>query len=371
MPSTVLMISKPVAPPWNDSSKNLVRDLAVTGRRYRYQVLTPRDFRLEAPGVTNDAIYSSTRGAFSPALLQNVRVLGRLLRRDHSRLTHFFFAPNPRTSTAARLVLRVRPRRTVQTVCSAPASFAQGARLLFADRVIVLSRDSERRFIDAGVDPRRLAVIPPGIRVPAAPTPDARLQARRRLGLPTDRPIIIYPGDYQFSSAASNFARAILSLDDLDAYFVFACRIKQPASLEVEGTIKRMLASAGALHRVRMLREVDDMEELLSACDICALPAESLFAKMDLPLVVLEAMALGVVPLLSNRSPLSELAHPGAAATVPPGDPEALAARIRELATSLGLGDMAAAARRAVEQNYCIETVSRRHEELYDQLIEE
>ncbi len=38
----VLFVSKPVAPPWNDSNKNLVRDLARGMTRYRPHVMVPR-----------------------------------------------------------------------------------------------------------------------------------------------------------------------------------------------------------------------------------------------------------------------------------------------------------------------------------------
>ncbi len=206
----VLMVSKPVAPPWNDSSKNLVKDLACAGQRYAYRVFTPAGYGLDAPGVSSDAIYRDT-GGYSPAVLQNVRVLARLLRRDGAALTHFFFAPNPRTSTAARLALRARPRITVQTVCSAPASFMEAERLLFADRVVVLSRDTRDCFIHAGISPQRLVRIPPGIHLPRRPDANARATARRSLGLPEDRPVVIFPGDLQFSRAAETFALAAAS----------------------------------------------------------------------------------------------------------------------------------------------------------------
>ncbi|MDH4281277.1 MAG: hypothetical protein OEV36_01370 [Myxococcales bacterium] len=41
----VLYVSKPVAPPWNDSSKNLVRDVAGHLRRHRPIVMGPDTVR--------------------------------------------------------------------------------------------------------------------------------------------------------------------------------------------------------------------------------------------------------------------------------------------------------------------------------------
>jgi phosphatidylinositol alpha-1,6-mannosyltransferase len=363
------MVSKPVAPPWNDSSKNLVKDLALAGTRFRYRVLTARGYALPAR-VVSEPLYPEGAGAHTPPLIQNLRVLSRLLRHDDAALAHFFFAPNPRTSLAARLALRLRPRRTVQTVCSTPASYARVDRLLFADRVVVLSSDTDRRLVEAGVDPKRLAVIPPGIEVPDCPSPGERRDARRRNGLPLDRPVIIYPGDYQFSRAADTFARAIPLLADVPATFVFACRIKQPASLVEEARIRSLLAASGALGRVRMLREVADVQDLLRACDLCVLPAESLYAKMDLPLVLLEAMALGVPVVVSSAPPLVEILHGDVGVAVSPQDAAELAAAIRLLlATPDRLRQLGENARAEVEARYAIHHVARQYEDLYQELI--
>jgi glycosyltransferase involved in cell wall biosynthesis len=366
----VLFISKPVAPPWNDSSKNLVKDLAQAATRFRCRVLTPRGYRLPGDQVISEELYQGS-GRFTPALVQNLRVLGRLLRRDDSAVTHFFFAPNPRTAVAARLALRLRRRRTVQTVCSTPLRWEGAADLLFADRVVVLSEHSHRKFVDAGAPAERLRLIPPGIRLPPPPEPTARAAIRRELGVAPEQLLVIYPGDYQFSSAADTLARAVLQLGETTpATFVFACRIKQEASLAEEARIRAQLAAGGALPRVRLLREVPDMLRLLGACDLCVLPAESLYAKMDLPLVLIEAMALGLPLIVADRPPLCELCASGGGEQVPPGDPAALAAVLgRLLADEPARRRLGEEARRAA-QRFRIEEVTRQHEDLYQEMIE-
>jgi glycosyltransferase involved in cell wall biosynthesis len=272
---------------------------------------------------------------------------------------------------AARAALRLRPRRTVQTVCSTPASFEGAGRILFADHVVVLSRYTRQRFIDHGIDPQRLRVIPPGIRLPATPSSDSRIQARESFGIPRDHSVVLYPGDYQFSRAAQTFAEAIPHLADLPITFIMACRIKQAESKQIERRIRAMLIDRGVIDRVQMHNEVSDMIELLTACDLCLLPAESTFAKMDLPLVLIEAMALGVPLVVSDRPPLSEiLEDPAAGLAVPPEDPEALAAAVRELLTNPNrLGRAREAAQRIARERFEITSVSRRYEELYVELV--
>ncbi|MCK5798784.1 MAG: glycosyltransferase family 4 protein [Deltaproteobacteria bacterium] len=362
-----LLVSKPIAPPWNDSSKNLVKDLAHAGERYRYTLLGIKDSTwTPRPPVDIESIFS--RGSrFSPALRQNARTFRRILRDDGTALTHFFFAPNPKAAFAARVALRLRPRRSVQTVCSIPASFEHADRLLFAEKVIVLSHATRTRFIAAGIAEDRLVHIPPGIVLPPLPSAPERRATRRRLGIPEKARVVIFPGDYQFSRAAQTFARAISRLRDPNFFFVFACRIKQPASRQIEARIDADLRTAGIRHQTLMLNDVPNMIDLLGTCDACALPAESLYAKMDLPLVLIEALALNLPIIVADVAPLTEFLDQtsGIGGASPPGDAAALAASIQK---ELERGRRSAS-RRVAEERYEISSVARRVEALYDELL--
>jgi phosphatidylinositol alpha-1,6-mannosyltransferase len=184
--------------------------------------------------------------------------------------------------------------------------------------------------------------------------------------------VVLYPGDYQFSRAAWTFAEAIPRLADLPITFIMACRIKQARSRQIEQRIRAMLIDRGVIERVQMHNEVSDMIELLTACDLCLLPAESTFAKMDLPLVLIEAMALGVPLVVADRPPLSEiLGDPKTGLAVPPDDPEALAVAVRGLLASPDRLERArAAARRSARERFDITSVSHKYEDLYAELIQ-
>lgn len=106
-PPAVLMVSKPIVPPWSDSGKNLVRDIVAHTPGYRFHVLVTRGAPAPFPDAVAEPIYGDA-GAYAPSLAENLRVLRRLARPDRVPLYHFFFAPNPRTSTAARWILRLK-----------------------------------------------------------------------------------------------------------------------------------------------------------------------------------------------------------------------------------------------------------------------
>src|SRR4051812_6266565 len=93
----VLFVSKPIAPPFHDGTKCLVRDVASELRDFSPVVLTtPAGLSLLPSGVAGRAVYG-TSGAFAPALADNARAALSLLLGPRDDLWHFVFAPNPRT----------------------------------------------------------------------------------------------------------------------------------------------------------------------------------------------------------------------------------------------------------------------------------
>ncbi len=367
------MISKPVVPPWDDSGKNIVRDQVSFGERFAYRVLATPGAPPPAPDVVVEPTYRDA-GRYAAGIRQNLRVMLRGLRRGGASLFHYFFAPNPMSSTAGRVQRLVTRVPTVQTCCSAPASFDRAGRLLFADRVVVLSEDTRRRFEAAGIEPGRLRLVRPGIRPIPRPDEGARLAVRRALGLPDRGPLVVFPGDYEFSSAAATLARAAPALlqGRPDATLVFACRIKRDASRAIRDRLRDDLGHVGLLDRVSFVERVDDMPAFVGAADVAILPAESLHAKMDAPLVLLEAMSQGVPLVLADAPPLDELLATGAGLPVPPGDPAALAAAVARILdspeTARSLGE---SGRRAIDETYNARTMARAVEEIYDELLAE
>ena len=370
---TILMVSKPVVPPWNDSAKNLVRDVVSSATRYRYRVLVSRGVPLVAPRVSSAEIHAAP-GRYTPALRQNARVLAHLLGR-RADVVHYFFAPNPRTSAIARVVGVVRRSPTVQTVCSAPLDWTGAARLLFADRVIVLSRHTRGKLVEAGADERRLVLVPPGIQPLRPLEPGERTAARRRfadLAPGDDTPVIVFPGDYQFSEAAHTVGAAVARVVAArPARFVFACRLKQEESRREEERVRARVDGDGATGHVRFWNEVDDVRGLLGAADLVVMPAESLYAKMDVPLVLLEAMSLGVPVVVANVPPLSELLVHEVGAAVPPRDPAALAEVVSALlADPARRARLAERARAVVTESYSAKVVASAYEDVYDEVLD-
>lgn len=312
---------------------------------------------------------------------EKMKLMGHLLLARGVSLRHFFFAPNLPSSLAAKVVSSVRGGPVVQTVCSAPKSYAGVQRLLFGDRVVVLSEDTRQGMLQAGVEEERLRLIPPGVTVPEQVDREKVAKTRAKYGLGEGVLGVLYAGDYDFSHAARTTLDAAVQVcrSEGKVKFLFAGRIKNETSADVEQRMKALVAQKGLTDQVEFYNLLDDFLDLLAAVDVTVLPAESVYAKVDLPLTLLEAMARETPVIVADAGPLPELLGVTAGAggeqgrggvTVPPQDAPALAEALLSLIKEPGrLAALGREAREMVEERFSSKVMARAHEELYRELL--
>ncbi len=362
--SEILFVSKPIAPPWNDGSKTLVRDLAGALTRHDAVVLGVRGVPLTLGRVRVEPLFYQPNEGFGLGGTPAMRLAARLASGRRGDLWHFVFAPNARTSRTARALSRLRRVKTVQTVASVPTDDEDLDVALFGDRVVVLSRKTERAFLERGVDRARLHRIPPCV-APVPSSPDMRARGRRLAGLPSDAPIVLFPGDLERDRGARITIEAFARMPrELGALLVIAARRKTVRAAEAERALRRSADVLGVADRVRWVGETAHMHALIAASDVVALPATDLVAKVDLPIVLLEALSLGVHVVVARGSSAEDLAEDGGASAVDP-TPEALERCLtRIVSDTSGLADAA----RSAYERYRPMHAAAAYEALYDEL---
>ena len=366
--ATVLLVSKPVEPPWNDSSKNLVRDLVLGMQRHDALAFGRVGGERELGRARLEPLHPAAgAGHFAPGLSDQLRVLRRLAFGKRADLWHFFFAPNPKTSAVARATSRLRNVRSVQTVCSVPRDDVDPKRVLFADRVVVLSHFTAERFARAGLGADRVVRIPPAAPPLVPLDPERRRKTRLALGLDPDAPVVLYPGDLEFGNGARFTVEAHAKLPK-ETRLVMACRAKTERARAIDAELRALTTRLGTSARVTFLGETSKILDLVGAADVVSLPSDVAYAKMDYPLVLLEAMALARPVVVANGTPAAELAEGGAARAVAPdvdAVAEALGALVSDAAHREALG---ARARETVLAEYDRTRMARAYEALYDTL---
>lgn len=356
-------------PPWNDSGKNLVRDLAIAMQRHHPHAMSVSGEIPGMPASILEAVYRHS-SRFSMNRSEQARVLMRLACGTKHDLWHFFFAPNTRSSSASRLVRRWRNVPAIHTISSAPDPTANLGQVLFADRHVVLSKHTEQRLLAGGIPREQVVRIPPGIEPGRVPEVAVAERHRESLGFAAARPILLYPGDLEFSAGAERCLRALAQLPKtFDAHLVLACRAKTAEASEHERRLRALAKTLGVSHAVVWLGEVSNMHQLLSAVDLVILPSEHLYAKMDYPLVLLEAMALERPVIVAQGTAAAELAeHDGALAVEP--DVDAIATMLGKLIDNVAARHaLGKRGRKDVLERFNRTTMANSYEALYDTLL--
>lgn len=367
--ASILFVSKPIAPPWNDSGKNLVRDLARGLVRHQATLMVRPSSSPDAGRAASAEVYAAESGGFAPGLMDQARVFSHLLGARGHALWHFFFAPNPKSCIAGRISTTLRRQRAVHTISSAPRDPRAITPKLFADMNVVLSRHTERRFLEAGLSADRLVRIAPAIEPLTIKTQAERMALRSTLGLPQQAPLLVYPGDLEFGEGGRVAVEALRALSARGVHLAMACRTKTPQAKAAEAALRARVSELGLDKHVTWLGETSHIHALLATADVVCLPSTDLYAKMDYPLVLLEAMSLARPVIVAKHSAAEEIAEGGAAIAID-ANGDALAHEVQRLVSDdafiRALGARAAA---AVVQRYSHHVMASSYEDLYDRML--
>lgn len=229
------------------------------------------------------------------------------------------------------------------------------------DAVIALSEHGARRLRDeANVDPDRIHVIPHGAmeyltRLPATALPEELEGA--------SGPVILSFGIVRPYKGVDVLVRAFAQLPaDAELWVV-----GRPMGVDVAELAQLASAAPGRVRFVSRYVADAELAAIVRRAEIVALP----YRDVDQSGVLYTALAFGKPIVASAVGGFPEvLGEPEAGRLVPPDDPEALAAALRELlADEAARERLAAAARAAAAGPYSWDTVARRTLDLYRDLL--
>lgn len=165
------------------------------------------------------------------------------------------------------------------------------------------------RVIPNGVDGKRFFPLP-------------TLEARRRLGLEPEGPVVLTVGSQDEVKGTRYLLDAVAMLRDVPGL-----RLVLVGDGPLRGTLERLGEELGISERVLFAGKRDHTEIPLwmNAADVFCLPS----LREGHPNVVMEALACGIPVVASDVGAVSEVLRPEAGIVVPPADASALAHALR------------------------------------------
>ena len=284
------------------------------------------------------------------------------LRRKEIQIAHAFdFYTNILLAPVARAAgvpAVIGSQRQLGDLLSALQWRAQVAAFHFCDRIICNSQAAGRRLAEQ-VGRRRIVVIGNGL-APSAFEAEEPAMPRRvgvwRVGM-LARMNTWSKNHKLFLQAAARLAARFPGLE-------FVLVGDGPLRPELENEAKKL----GLGQRVVFLGDRRDIPSVLASLDVTVLPSDS----ESLSNAILESMAAGVPVIAANVGGNPELLGEGRGVLVKPGSAEDLGEAVAGVLVDDGMRrQFGENATKFARENFTIDTMRRRHEELYADLLAE
>ncbi|HXY53914.1 MAG TPA: glycosyltransferase [Nitrospirota bacterium] len=232
-------------------------------------------------------------------------------------------------------------------------------------RILYNSATSSKHHKAFGYRDDKSIVIPNGFDINSfAPSAEGSRTIRASLGVSADTLLICLIGRYHPMKDHSTFLKAasLLLAKNIEAQFVLAGKGIYAHNVPLQAEIEKL----GITKRTHLLGERSDIPQLMAAVDI----AVSSSYNEGFPNVVGEAMSCAIPCVVTDVGD-SAMIVGDSGIVVPPRDPKALSDALYDLA-SMGSEQrryLGQKARNRICENFSLESVVKRYEALFEQLV--
>jgi|SRR5579872_196782 len=287
--------------------------------------------------------------------------LSRHLTRSGVAICHSFdFYSNLAAIPAARFAgvpVVIGSQRQIGDQLRSMQSRAQNLAFRLCDRVICNSKAAARRLAQDGIPDERLVVIGNGLHAEAFAAAAPVLPVRPdvlRVGM-IARMNALYKNHRDFIEMAALLSPRLPKVE-------FVLVGDGPLRAELE----RHARDLGIANKILFLGNRRDIPAILASLDISVLASQT----ESLSNVVMESMAAGVPVVACDVGGNPELVSNETGLLVPPNDPESLAEAISKLLSDPDSRiELGRNAKRHAQENFTIDRMRSRHEELYEELL--
>jgi len=365
----ILLITRPIAPPWDEASKNFAYYLAKNIATVNFTLLT-NDFIPDLPkNITQKSIYTSNHLDW----LQRLRLLKLIGIRKQFDVMHFMLTPSKMNALGFKNFLCTKKVKTIQTIATLREDLLKDSDykdILFADLIITYSEYAKNKLQSLGF--KNAQRIYPGIDLEYYKPATHNLKPET-YNLSKGDFIVTYPGEYTRLGATDDIVNMIIQYSSIlyekKIKVLFACRIKNEADRKKKEEVVERLKNANALNLVSFTDTVSDMASLYNLSDIIIFPVRDMKGKFDVPLAAIEPMACEKPVIISDLPILKEFANQENSVIIERGNVPQLKEAILDLYANpekrMSLGK---SARQFVENNFDIKNVAAIYQKIYETL---
>lgn len=329
----ILLITRPIAPPWDEASKNFAYYLARNISNVEINLLTNGLVPGLPPSVHQRPIYTSNHLSW----MQRARLLKLMRIRKYFDIMHFMLTPNKLNAFGFKTFVKNKKARTIQTIATLREDLFEDKdykEMLFADLIITYSDYAKNKLNSLGF--KNVKRVYPGIDLEYYKPSPKDAKALSELSLRDSDFVVTFPGEYVRLGATDDMVGMIIEqaekFRERNIKIIFAFRLKNdPAAIAKKEEVVKKLAENKVSDRVIFIDIFSDMAKLYNLSDIIIFPVRNMHGKFDVPLAAVEPMACERPIIVSDLPILKEFATEKNSITVRAGNTQELATAIFDL----------------------------------------
>lgn len=381
MTKKILLVTRPIAPPWDEASKNFAYNLAINLPDFEFGLLTNGILENMPRNIKQHSIYTSNKNTFIQKLklIINLRKMAK-----NYDLVHCLFTPTKLNSFLLRSLLR--NKKTIQTIATLREDLFNDQEiksLMFGNSLVAYSDYAKNKLNKLGLNNAKPRTEPgsgtgvkriyPGIDLNYySPAPKDE-ELLKKYEIRADDFVVTFPGEYTRLEAIDDISDMIFRYLDIfkqnNIKFILACRLKNSADILKKEEIMERVKSCGAANMVIFINTFSEMPKLYNLSDAIIFPVREMHGKFDVPLAAIEPMACEKSVIISDLPILSEFAKPEHSVIIERGNIEQLKNAILDLHNNpekrMFFGKNA---RKFAAENFDIKRAAQNYREIYNGL---
>ncbi len=370
----ILLITRPIAPPWDEASKNFAYYLAKNlnlSNQFELHLMT-RGILPELPKqIIQESIYTTSQNDF--ALSQKIRtLLFQIKNKKTFEIAHYFFTPTKLNTFFIKNFIKNSKTKSIQTIATLREdlfSDEEIKKLIFSDLIITYSDYAKHKLDTLGI--RSVTRIYPGIDLDKYKKQGDANALRKKYNFSPDDFVLNFTGEYTRLGAIDNIIDSFIALakKNSDIKLSLAVRIKNEKDAQKKELVISQLKRNGLLNKVSFHDNGKfQMSDIYNLCDISLFPVQNMHGKFDVPLAAIEAMACEKPLILSDLPILKEFANKKNSLIIKRNSVSELSSAILELrANKQKRKEIGIEGRKFCLEHFDIKKVAEKYEKIYNQ----
>ena len=367
----ILLITRPICPPWDEGSKNFAYYLAKNIKNLEIHLMTKGELSDLSPNVIQHPIYkTSTVSSFD--FREKMRSLFfQFKTKGDFDVNHYFFTPTKLNSFLIKNFLKSPKTKTIQTIAALREDLWSNEdikKMLFGDLIITYSDYSQNKLNQLGF--KNVKRVYPGIELEDFEKKEKNSEIMEKYGLSSSDFVINFTGEYVRLGAIDlvidSFAETSKTIPQ--AKLQLSVRVKNKRDAEKRKEIVEKIKKLGIFDKVSFHEDhTCKMSAIYNLCDISLFPVNNMHGKFDIPLAVIEAMACEKPVILSNLDILKEIGNNDNSVIIEKDNQKQLVEAILDLyKNSEKREQLGKNARKFCQENFDIKKVAEVYEKIYE-----